>query len=146
MRTLVLRIRRRSDRASRRSADDKPVQLKKAPGVDKVEANCQACHSLSYIPMNSPFLNAAGWDAEVTRVICIHKPRKYLHGGNQPIADRYKDIRCPVGFRPPSTGMRCQNRAHCLSAPHIQSSPCESPLLVPWLQWLQAAGVCQLEE
>ena len=51
------------------TADDKPVQLKKAPGVDKVEANCQACHSLSYIPMNSPFLNAAGWDAEVTKMI-----------------------------------------------------------------------------
>ncbi|HEY6024429.1 MAG TPA: cytochrome c [Pseudolabrys sp.] len=51
------------------AADDKPVQLKKAPGVDKVEANCQACHSLSYIPMNSPFLNAAGWDAEVTKMI-----------------------------------------------------------------------------
>ena len=51
------------------TADDRPVQLKKAPGVDKVEANCQACHSLSYIPMNSPFLNAAGWDAEVTKMI-----------------------------------------------------------------------------
>ncbi len=51
------------------AADDNPVQLKKAPGVDKVEANCQACHSLSYIPMNSPFLNAAGWDAEVTKMI-----------------------------------------------------------------------------
>jgi len=51
------------------AADDTPVQLKKAPGVEKVEANCQACHSLSYIPMNSPFLNAAGWDAEVTKMI-----------------------------------------------------------------------------
>ena len=51
------------------AADESLVQLKKAPGVDKVEANCQACHSLSYIPMNSPFLNAAGWDAEVTKMI-----------------------------------------------------------------------------
>jgi mono/diheme cytochrome c family protein len=51
------------------AAEDKPVQLKKAPGVEKVEANCQACHSLSYIPMNSPFLNSAGWDAEVTKMI-----------------------------------------------------------------------------
>ena len=51
------------------AADDKPVALKKAPGVDKVEANCQACHSLSYIPMNSPFLNAAAWDAEVGKMI-----------------------------------------------------------------------------
>jgi mono/diheme cytochrome c family protein len=51
------------------AAQDGPVQLKKAPGLDKVEANCQACHTLAYIPMNSPFLNAAGWDAEVTKMI-----------------------------------------------------------------------------
>ena len=50
-------------------ADEKPVQLKNAPGLDKVEANCQACHSLDYIPMNSPFPNAALWDAEVTKMI-----------------------------------------------------------------------------
>lgn len=51
------------------AADEKPVQLKKADGLEKVEANCQACHSLDYIPMNSPFLNAAGWDAEVGKMI-----------------------------------------------------------------------------
>lgn len=51
------------------AADEKPIQLKKAPGLDKVEANCQACHSLDYIPMNSPFPNAALWDAEVTKMI-----------------------------------------------------------------------------
>ncbi len=50
-------------------ADEKPIQLKKAAGADKVEANCAACHTLDYIPMNSPFLNAAGWDAEVTKMI-----------------------------------------------------------------------------
>ena len=50
-------------------ADEKPVALKKAPGLDKVEANCGACHSLDYIQMNSPFLKAAGWDAEVTKMI-----------------------------------------------------------------------------
>src|ERR1700681_4069383 len=50
-------------------ADEKPVRLKQAPGLDKVEANCGACHSLDYIPMNSPFLNAAGWDGEVAKMI-----------------------------------------------------------------------------
>jgi mono/diheme cytochrome c family protein len=45
------------------------VKLKQADGMDKVEANCQACHTLAYIPMNSVFLNAAGWDAEVTKMI-----------------------------------------------------------------------------
>ncbi len=45
------------------------VKLKPGPGLDKVEANCQACHSLSYIQMNSPFLNAAGWSATVTKMV-----------------------------------------------------------------------------
>ena len=44
-------------------------QLKKAPGLDQVKAHCQACHSLDYIPMNSPFPNAALWEAEVTKMI-----------------------------------------------------------------------------
>jgi mono/diheme cytochrome c family protein len=50
-------------------ADESSIALKKAPGLDKVEANCAACHSLDYIPMNSPFPNAALWDAEVTKMI-----------------------------------------------------------------------------
>jgi len=44
------------------------IKLKPGPGLDKLEANCQACHTLAYIPMNSPFLNAAGWDAEVAKM------------------------------------------------------------------------------
>jgi hypothetical protein len=51
------------------AADEKPVPLKQAPGLGKVEANCGACHSLDYIPMNSPFLSADGWDAEVAKMI-----------------------------------------------------------------------------
>jgi len=51
------------------AAAEKPVQLKTAPGLDKVEANCAACHSLDYIQMNSPFPSAALWDAEVTKMI-----------------------------------------------------------------------------
>ncbi len=60
---------RRSLLAAPAIADEKPVQLKKAPGLDKVEANCAACHSLDYIQMNSPYPNAALWDAEVTKMI-----------------------------------------------------------------------------
>jgi hypothetical protein len=41
------------------AAEEKPVQLKKAPGLDKVEGNCSGCHSLDYIVMSSPFPNAA---------------------------------------------------------------------------------------
>jgi len=51
------------------AAAEQQINLKKALGVDKVEANCQACHSLAYIPMNSPYLDAAGWTAEVTKMI-----------------------------------------------------------------------------
>jgi sulfite dehydrogenase (cytochrome) subunit B len=51
------------------AADERPVELKKAPGLDRVEANCSACHSLDYIQMNSPFPTAAVWDAAVTKMI-----------------------------------------------------------------------------
>ncbi len=53
-------------------ADEKPVELKKAPGLDKVEANCAACHSLDYVQMNSPYPNAALWNAEVTKMIKVY--------------------------------------------------------------------------
>ncbi len=50
-------------------AQEQEIKLKPGPGLDKVEGNCAACHTLAYIPMNSPFLNAAGWNAEVTKMI-----------------------------------------------------------------------------
>jgi mono/diheme cytochrome c family protein len=62
------RYRRRTDRAARSRRRDAGA-AEKATGLDKVEANCQACHSLDYIPMNSPFPNAALWDAEITKMI-----------------------------------------------------------------------------
>jgi mono/diheme cytochrome c family protein len=53
------------------AAEEKAVQLKPGPGLDKVEGNCSGCHSLDYVQMNSPFLNAAGWDAEVAKMINV---------------------------------------------------------------------------
>ncbi len=50
-------------------AEEKVIDLKNAPGRDKVEGNCGACHSLDYIQMNSPFQNAASWDAEIAKMI-----------------------------------------------------------------------------
>ena len=50
-------------------ADESTVKLKDAAGRGLVERNCVACHSLDYIPMNSPFLNPAQWDAEVAKMI-----------------------------------------------------------------------------
>jgi hypothetical protein len=51
---------------------EEPVQLKQAPGLEAVEGNCGACHSLDYIQMNSPFPNAQLWDAEVTKMIKVY--------------------------------------------------------------------------
>ena len=55
--------------ASPALAGEQAIKLKPGPGLDKVEANCAACHSLAYIPMNTPILNAAGWDAAVNKMI-----------------------------------------------------------------------------
>ena len=53
------------------AAQEKPVTLKKAPGLNQVEANCGACHSLDYIQMNSPFLTSAQWDASIAKMINV---------------------------------------------------------------------------
>ena len=51
------------------AAEEQPIRLKEAPGLDKVVSNCGVCHSLDYIQMNSPFPNAALWDSEVNKMI-----------------------------------------------------------------------------
>jgi hypothetical protein len=51
------------------NAEEKQVQLREAPGLDKVESHCSACHSLDYVQMNSRFLSAAGWEAEIAKMI-----------------------------------------------------------------------------
>jgi mono/diheme cytochrome c family protein len=69
MRTIFIALAAAALFAMPAAADEKPVDLKKAPGLDKVEGNCGACHSLDYILMNSPYPKAALWDAEVTKMI-----------------------------------------------------------------------------
>jgi len=51
-------------------AQEAKVQLKDGPGKDKA-MQCVACHSVDYIPMNSRFLNRAGWTAEVNKMINV---------------------------------------------------------------------------
>ena len=55
--------------ATATGAEERPVALKPGPGLEQVEGHCGACHSLDYIQMNSPFLDAAGWNAEVTKMM-----------------------------------------------------------------------------
>ncbi|HXY90662.1 MAG TPA: photosystem P840 reaction-center cytochrome c-551 [Xanthobacteraceae bacterium] len=50
-------------------AEEQEIKLKPGAGLDKVEGNCHACHSLDYIQMNSRFLAPATWEAEVKKMI-----------------------------------------------------------------------------
>jgi len=50
-------------------AAENPTDLKRGAGLDKVVAHCNGCHSLDYIRMNGPFLDRAGWNAEVAKMI-----------------------------------------------------------------------------
>ena len=50
-------------------AAERVVALKDATGRDTVEAMCAGCHSLDYIPLNSPFMNRQTWTAEVNKMI-----------------------------------------------------------------------------
>ena len=50
-------------------AGESDLHLKDGPGKQLVEANCTMCHSLDYIPMNSPFLDHKGWEASVNKMI-----------------------------------------------------------------------------
>jgi sulfite dehydrogenase (cytochrome) subunit B len=50
-------------------ADEDAIKLKAAEGIEAVEQNCAACHSLDYIQMNSVFLDGKGWSTEVTKMV-----------------------------------------------------------------------------
>ncbi|HVP59875.1 MAG TPA: hypothetical protein VMT11_04930 [Myxococcaceae bacterium] len=49
--------------------DENRVRLKEGPARDLVLGRCAACHSQDYIPMNSPFLDRKGWEAEVNKMV-----------------------------------------------------------------------------
>ncbi len=51
-------------------AQESKVVLRDAPGRDKAQV-CVACHSLDYIPMNSRFMDKAGWTASVNKMINV---------------------------------------------------------------------------
>jgi len=52
-------------------AQESQLRLRDGPGRQLVEANCVMCHSLDYIPMNSPFLERKGWEASVNKMIKV---------------------------------------------------------------------------
>jgi hypothetical protein len=52
-------------------ADESDFSLTQAPGVDVVEGNCAACHSLDMIQMNSPVQGEAGWAETVGKMVLV---------------------------------------------------------------------------
>jgi cytochrome c5 len=52
-------------------AQESQLRLRDGPGRQLVEASCIMCHSLDYIPMNSPFLDRKGWEASVNKMIKV---------------------------------------------------------------------------
>jgi hypothetical protein len=66
--------------------DESQIRLKDAPGRDLVGAKCAICHSLDYIPMNSPFLDAAGWEKELGKMVQLGAP---VSENEAPILLRY---------------------------------------------------------
>ena len=52
-------------------AQESQLRLRDGPGRQLVEANCVMCHSLDYIPMNSPFLDRKGWEASINKMIKV---------------------------------------------------------------------------
>lgn len=53
------------------AADETSIVLADGPGLDRTQASCAMCHSLDYIQMNSPFLDRAGWERTVNKMIHV---------------------------------------------------------------------------
>jgi len=53
------------------AADETRIVLAEGEGRDQVQALCSMCHSVDYIVMNSPFLDAAGWEKSVRKMITV---------------------------------------------------------------------------
>ena len=52
-------------------ADESDFSLTQAPGVDVVEGNCAACHSLDMIQMNTPVQDEKGWAETVGKMVHV---------------------------------------------------------------------------
>jgi cytochrome c5 len=52
-------------------ADETRIVLAEGEGRNQVQALCSMCHSVDYIVMNSPFMDAAGWEKSVRKMITV---------------------------------------------------------------------------
>jgi hypothetical protein len=55
--------------ASSAAAQESKVVLKDDPNRALVLQSCLMCHSVDYIPLNSPFQDRKGWEATVNKMI-----------------------------------------------------------------------------
>ncbi len=53
------------------AAGESGIALVEGPGRDRTQAACAMCHSLDYILTNSPFLDRAGWQKTVDKMIKV---------------------------------------------------------------------------
>jgi hypothetical protein len=54
------------------ATDETLIILAAGEGRDRVQAACSMCHSLDYIVTNSPFLDRAGWEKTVNKMVGVH--------------------------------------------------------------------------
>lgn len=53
------------------AADESRIVLAEGEGREQVQALCSMCHSVDYIVMNSPFLDASGWEKSVRKMVNV---------------------------------------------------------------------------
>ena len=97
---LLLLRRRRPGRRARRSSS------RRRRAGSSWSASCNACHSLDYIPMNSPFLDRKGWEGSVTKMIKVMKAPISPGGGQDdrglPGGRLREEVAGPRGASPPA--------------------------------------------
>lgn len=49
-------------------AGEQFVPIKPGAGQEQIQARCTICHSMDYVRINSGFLSADGWKAEVAKM------------------------------------------------------------------------------
>lgn len=50
------------------AAPDESVTLKEGPGAELTAGLCMICHSLEYIPANSPAMNRGAWQKTIQKM------------------------------------------------------------------------------
>ena len=71
------------------------LELREGAGRDLVASRCAICHSLDYIQMNSPFLDRAGWEKSLRKMIDAQAPLDEIVGAWQGELQQFRRTRLP---------------------------------------------------